>query len=45
LLALWANPQVSINDPVTGNPVTWGISEDSVGSLLQEIHERLGFIE
>jgi hypothetical protein len=42
LLALWAKPAISITDSHTGNEVTWGIDEDRIGKLLEEILERLG---
>lgn len=42
LLALWANPSCAIKDPFTGNDVTWGVTEDRIGKLLEEILQRLG---
>lgn len=36
LIAMWSKPQSSM-----GN-VTWGVNDETVGALLQEILERLG---
>lgn len=41
LIALWSNPGCSTLGS-TGNAVTWGIGEELVGKLLQEIQQRLG---
>jgi hypothetical protein len=38
LIALWSNPQAS---GMNGD-VTWGVSDERIGELLQEIQQRLG---
>jgi hypothetical protein len=39
LIALWSNPESSSGD------VIWGVGEERIGRILQEIQERLGFAE
>lgn len=40
LLALWANPSSTVNGP--HGEVTWGIDDDLIGKLLEQIQQRLG---